>query len=233
MWLGIDEAGRGPVVGPLVLAGVWVRRAALLRLVALGVRDSKRFGAGPGAQRRRAALAAQIRQTASCTLVLSVDAPEVDRRVRLGELNLLEQELAAAVIASGPPARRIVADGERLFAPLRQRWPQLLARDRADAEFPVVAAASLVAKAERDAQFAAIVAALRPAGPPLRGGGYANAATASFLEEHVAAHGQLPPEVRRSWDWAVLRRIDRRLAGVHPTGPGEQLTLPGAEGEDR
>jgi len=39
--LGIDEAGRGPVIGPLVICGVLIRQACLAELIKKGVRDSK------------------------------------------------------------------------------------------------------------------------------------------------------------------------------------------------
>ncbi len=226
MLLGIDEAGRGPVIGPLVMGGVWVRPAHQSKLLDLGVRDSKAFGSSASAQRRRGQLAAQIRAVAVQVTVLCVDAAEVARRVRLGELNLLEQELAEAIISSGPGARRILADGERLFGPLRERYPQLHALDRADETYPCVSAASIVAKVERDLRYRAIVEQFEAELGPIRGGGYANRETARFVRAYFERHGQLPPETRDSWDWSVLREIHRIRAGARPVRPAEQLDLP-------
>jgi len=226
MILGIDEAGRGPVIGPLVLCGVWVRSAHQRRLVELGVRDSKAFGSTAAAQRRRGQLADQIRGVAVCVTLLTVEAAEVARRTRLGELNLLEQELALAVIANGPPARRIVADGERLFGCLTETHPQLRAQDRADQDSPAVSAASILAKVERDRRFHEIVAGLEAELGPIRGGGYANRETAAFLRAYFERHGELPPEVRECWSWSVLREIARLKAGAGPVRRAEQLTLP-------
>jgi ribonuclease HII len=225
MILGIDEAGRGPVIGPLVLCGIWARRSRLQKLEGIGARDSKSFGSTERARKRRAQLAAQIRTIADHIILLCVDAAEVDRRTRLGELNLLEQELAAAVISAGPAADRIIADGARLFGPLRAAHPQLRAKDHADANHVLVAAASIVAKDERDAQFARIVAQIEGEFGPIRGGGYANGETAKFLRTYFERHGQLPAEVRRSWSWAVLREINRRQAGAAPVRRAEQLSL--------
>jgi ribonuclease HII len=225
MHLGIDEAGRGPVIGPLVLGGVWVRPELRTKLRDLGVKDSKSFGSSEKGQRRREQLAAQIRGVASCVVVLSVDAVEVSRRVRLGELNLLEQELAEAIVASGPPAHRITADGERLFGPLRARHPQLRALDRADQSHPCVAAASIVAKVERDAQYRRIVERFEAELGPVRGGGYVNNETARFLRAYFERFGELPSDVRDSWNWSVLRELHRRRAGLPPVQEGEQLSL--------
>lgn len=209
MILGIDEAGRGPAVGPLVLCGVWLSPRAEAGLKTLGVRDSKAFGSTETARARREQLAHQIREVAAHVTVLVADAAEVDRRVERQELNQMEQELARAVIESGPPARRIVADGARLFGPLCPDFPRLRAVDHADATCLAVAAASILAKVERDARYQAIIDPLQQAlQQPIQGGGYANAATAAFLRAHARRFGRLPDEVRRSWTWDVIQELD-------------------------
>lgn len=225
MILGIDEAGRGPVIGPLVLCGVWVRRRQLKTLVEIDVRDSKSFGSSSQARLRRRQLAGQIRSLAAHVCLLCVDAAEVDRRVRLGELNLLERELASAIIQSGPNAKRIIADGERLFGPLAETHPGLKAINKADQISPVVAAASIIAKDERDRRFDEIVCGLEEEFGPIKGGGYANPATAAFIKAYFDRNGTLPPQVRRSWSWSVLRDIDRMLAGARPYSKPEQMDL--------
>ena len=52
MILGIDEAGRGPVLGPMVVAGVVLRPPRAGALTRRGVSDSKDFGAGDGARQK-------------------------------------------------------------------------------------------------------------------------------------------------------------------------------------
>ena len=59
---GIDEAGRGPVLGPLVVAGVVLRPQRASALTRRGVSVSKEFGAGEDARLKRAELAGHIRQ---------------------------------------------------------------------------------------------------------------------------------------------------------------------------
>ena len=54
---GVDEAGRGPILGPMALAVVVLDDTGTTTLSELGVQDSKRFGAGEKAQEARAALA--------------------------------------------------------------------------------------------------------------------------------------------------------------------------------
>jgi ribonuclease HII len=227
MLLGIDEAGRGPVIGPLTLCGVWVTDHGARKLRELGIRDSKAFGSSDRARKERARLATEVRRVATHVTLLCVDAAEVDRRVRLGELNLLEQELAEAVILDGPEATRIVADGERLFSPLTARYPQLRARNKADSTSPAVAAASIVAKHERDRLFAEIAARYEPEFGPLGGGGYINPATETFLLAYFDRYRELPVEVRRSWSWQLIKDLERVMAGKKPWRPPEQLDLLG------
>ena len=223
--LGIDEAGRGPVLGPLVLAGVCLRPAAAAALTRAGVADSKRFGSHGTGQLRRAALAARLRDAADSVVVRVVDVEEIDLRVRLHELNHLEREHAEVIISRSAPCGRIVADGARLFSPLRERHPTLEARDRAEQHHVAVAAASIVAKTRRDELFACISRRYAPAYGPLAGGGYENPATHRFLRAYVARHGHLPPEARRAWSWAG---IDYLPAGYDPLAdlpPVGQLAL--------
>ncbi len=210
MILGLDEAGRGPVLGPLVLCGVWLRDDG--DVGDLDLRDSKAYGSGPTARARRRELAREIRRRAACVRLRVAEAAEVDRRVAQGQLNQLERELAQQLIDSGPAADLILADGARLFGPLRPRYPALRAEDRADRHHLAVAAASVVAKDRRDARFARLVAPYEPELGPVRGGGYANRGTEAFLRAYVQRHGALPPGVRRSWRWPVLAELDPAAA---------------------
>ncbi len=205
--IGVDEAGRGPVLGPMALAAVAVTDAQATRLRALGVQDSKAFGATARARARRAELAARVREVASawrCELVAPAD---IDRHTRRGQLNHLERRVATGLLRALALARddRIVCDGARLFGPLAREFPGLRAVDRGEHVHVAVAAASILAKVARDEAFAALAARYEPEFGPLRGGGYPNAATVAFLRAHLARHGRLPPETRQSWGTA--RRV--------------------------
>lgn len=227
--LGIDEAGRGPVLGPLVMAGVALRPRAAAALSRAGVVDSKRFGAGEEAHAARSALARRVRELAESVVVRVVDVAEVDRRTFAGQLNVLEREHAQAIIAASPPAHRIVADGARLFAPLAALYPHLVARDHGEEHHVAVAAASLVAKTRRDELFLCIARRYEADFGPLGGGGYENAATYRFLRAFVERHGRLPPEARQSWGGATAM-LQASLPGLEPTSPAPP---PPAEGRPR
>lgn len=208
MILGIDEAGRGPVLGPLVVAAVTLRPQRAAALTRRGVCDSKSFGAGPDAQERRAELAAHVSRLAEAIRIEVIEHVEVDRYTRRGRLNELERRAARALIAASPPVERIVADGVHVFGPLRGEYPQLEAFDDGESVHVAVAAASIVAKDRRDRLFAAIAERYVEEFGELQGGGYVNAATADFLRRYHSRYGCFPPETRRSWTWKVMLELE-------------------------
>jgi len=199
--LGIDEAGRGPGIGPMVLAAVALDDVSEAFLARAGVRDSKAFGATDAGRQARARLAALIREHAPFVSVETCEVEDVDAYVARRGLNQLERERAELLIRRAPKCSRIIADGRTLFAPLAAEFPNLEAADRAESAHAAVAAASICAKALRDELFAAIASRYQPEFGTLRGGGYVNPATVAFVSEYVRRHGQLPPEARKSWPW--------------------------------
>jgi ribonuclease HII len=203
--LGIDEAGRGPALGAMVMAAVALEPTAARRLRRAGVADSKSFGAGPDAHAQRLALYEIVRAHATWIAIDVCDVEVVDSYVARGELNVLERERATAFILAAPQCRRVIADGRRLFGPLAAAFPHLEARDRAESYHVSVAAASICAKVRRDELFACIAARYAEEFGPVLGGGYVNAATRAFARAYVRRHGTLPPEARHSWPWQGVR----------------------------
>jgi ribonuclease HII len=202
--LGIDEAGRGPGLGPMVLAGVALDDVSAACLAEAGVRDSKAFGAGAAAQRTRADLAALVRERAAWISVEVCEVDEIDAYVARGALNELERERARLLVRQAPACARIIADGRTLFSSLTAEFAHLEAHDKAEALHVAVAAASICAKAERDKRFNDIANRYLPDFGTLRGGGYVNPPTCEFVAEFVRRHGHLPPEARKSWPWHGL-----------------------------
>jgi ribonuclease HII len=199
--LGIDEAGRGPGIGPMVLAAVALDEPVEALLAQAGVQDSKVFGSGIPGRQARARLDALIRTHAPYVSIEICDVAEVDSYVARSALNQLERERASLLIRRAPTCARIIADGRTLFSPLTAEFAHLEAVDRAESAHTAVAAASICAKALRDELFEAIALRYLPEFGALRGGGYVNPATVAFVAEYVRRHGQLPPEARKSWPW--------------------------------
>jgi ribonuclease HII len=205
--MGIDEAGRGPAVGPMVMAAVQLSTRAAAALSRAGLRDSKSYGAGPDARAIRAEMAAKVRGLCTWSMVVVVDVCEIDRRVARGELNVLEREVAERMIAAAPPVDRILADGATLFGALAARHAHLEARNGAEERHAAVAAASVLAKVRRDALYDRIAARYRHELGEIIGGGYVNDGTRRFLRAYAERHGRLPPEARRTWPHPYLRDL--------------------------
>jgi ribonuclease HII len=206
--LGIDEAGRGPVLGPLVVAAVALRPPRAAALTRRGVCDSKAFGAGADAVARRAELATHVRRLADFVGTEVIEHTEVDDYTSRGLLNELERRAARTLIGAAPPARRILADGVHVFGSLCREFSHLQAINDGESAHVAVAAASIVAKDHRDRLFAAIAERYREEFGEVRGGGYVNAATADFIRRYHERYGRFPAETRRSWTWRVLVELE-------------------------
>ena len=198
---GADEAGRGPILGPMVIAVVGVDRSAAISLAKRGVADSKQFGAGSAARAKRRELAQVVRERAPWFRVRAVEVDEIDHYTYRGQLNVLERKVVLELLAElkVDPDARILCDGANMFAPLRNHYPQLRAVNDGESAHVSVAAASILAKDERDRRFAEIATRYADEFGPVTGGGYLNAATRRFLDAYRERHGELPPEARRSW----------------------------------
>ncbi|MCX5747728.1 MAG: hypothetical protein NT062_35130 [Proteobacteria bacterium] len=197
--LGIDEAGRGPAIGPLVMGAVALDSKAAAALTRAGLRDSKSYGAGEEAHQVRCELAAKIREVATFVKTICVEHHEVDDRVARKELNVLERELATRMIEEAPTVDAIIADGKRMFQPLTLRFANFASFDHGEDHHAAVAAASVVAKVLRDERFHAICARYQAEFGEISGGGYANAGTRKFIRAFAERYGRLPDETRRSW----------------------------------
>ncbi len=197
--IGIDEAGKGPVIGSMFVAGV----QNFDGLETLGVRDSKRLSPA-----RREVLATRI-EAATEVVVVEMRAHEIDARRRERTMNEIMVERFADVLIRFQPDRAIVdaADvkPERFAANLRARYQDagggaisLISESKADERYPLVSAASIVAKVHRDHSIRALEAEL---GLTIGSGYPADPKTVHFLKTLRKDHkfDDLPPYVRRSW----------------------------------
>jgi ribonuclease HII len=169
---GVDEAGRGPLAGPVHAAAVVLDP----RQPIAGLADSKVLSPA-----RREALAKQIRERALCWSVVAVEPAEIDA------LNILRASLLAmrrAVLALQPPPQAIWVDGNRL-PDLDGHGFALRAVVGGDARVAEISAASILAKTARDAELVALDAQYPQYGFA-RHKGYPTAEHLAALEQYGA-----------------------------------------------
>jgi len=216
---GIDEAGRGPVIGPLVIAAVAIHKEDLHTLQALGVKDSKQL-----TPQKRQELAHQIRQTATHCQVHILSPHEIDRAVeskrKLHKLNRLEAKAMAHVIEIlRPDIAYIDASDIRpdRFAEHIQEnltyTPKLICEHKADIKYPIVSAASIIAKVERDKA----ITRLQQKHGNIGCGYPSDPNTIKFLEQWIKKHGNYPDFVRKSWKTAknLKQKLDPNQKKLH------------------
>jgi ribonuclease HII len=213
---GVDEAGRGPVIGPLVVAGVLVTEDRLPVLKSMGVRDSKLL-----TPRRREELSRIIRRVALKVCYVDLNPVRIDevvfRGVRLQRLNLLEARAMAEVIDRLSPdvafvdASDVLADRfGRQIRGLLSADSEVVSEHNADENYPVVSAASIMAKVRRDAS----IARLRERYGDFGCGYPHDPKTRLFLLEWARSHGSYPNFVRKSWKTARVLMSEVAWKGV-------------------
>lgn len=199
--LGVDEAGRGSILGPLIMAGVTVNPETQHKLETYGIQDSKLFGSSLKAQKTRAQLAEKICRICPFKII-AVAADDVDFYVENQSLNILEQEKAKTIIST-LPADQVILDGLNLFKPLVDERTSAI--NKADLKYISVAAASILAKSERDRLFEKLIDPYTMEYGEVKGGGYANQATLKFVKWHLKNKYKLPPFYRKSYNWKYLQ----------------------------
>ena len=194
--LGIDEAGRGSVLGPLVIAGVITPEKMNKILERMGVKDSKRL-----APHRRTILSRKLKKMFEYEIVV-ISALEIDKMRADGiNLNDIEKNAMRDLIIKLNPEKAIVdavdVKAERFQMNLcESTGVNVVAEHKADDKYIQVSAASIIAKAERDAQIDEINKEYLKLGGI--GSGYpSDPKTKEFLTNYT--YDEMPDFVRRSW----------------------------------
>ena len=192
--LGIDDAGRGPVIGPMVLAGCLIDEKTEAKLKKLGVKDSKQL-----TQKRREFLSNIIKEEAETFEIIIIPASKIDDKNAKGtKLNELEALVCAKIINKinkGFKKIKVVVDCP---SPSIVKWQDFLktkiknlsnlevsCEHKADKNHVSVSAASVLAKCVREKE----MAKLREKYGDEIGSGYtSDPATIRFLEKHAGKH---------------------------------------------
>jgi len=198
--LGLDEAGRGAVIGPLVICGLLIDEKNEKKLKKIHVKDSKLLSPG-----KRNELVPKIEKIANHIVILKVPACKIDANRRRGiNLNQIEALKISEIINLLEPERAIVDTPsynsnkfrDYLWSKLENKNVELICENFADKNYPVVSAASILAKVERDREIEDIK---RKVGVDFGVGYPHDPATIEFLNE-LAEKGKMPTYVRKTWD---------------------------------
>ena len=201
---GVDDAGRGPIIGPLVIAGILWPEDKHEELRAMGARDSKLL-----TPEQRTKLNTRIRNLALKISVVEAQPKEIDEVVlhaeKLRKLNFLEARMMAQVISELEPDAAYVDASDvnearygediRAFLPASLRGVKIFSEHHADRTYPVVSAASIIAKVRRDA----MIEGLRQQYGDFGSGYISDPKTMAFLRTWRRTHSEYPPIVRLSW----------------------------------
>ncbi len=208
---GVDEAGRGCVIGPLVVAGVMIKAENLSIFSELGVKDSKLLTA-----EKRELLYPVILQLVEKYHTIKVMPYQIDVAVeslrRLHKLNRLEAQTMAQIIEVLKPDEAYVdaADtvehrfGNHIKECLKFKT-RIISKHKADRIYPVVSAASIIAKVERDRE----IASLRLEYGDFGSGYLTDEKTMIFLKQLLEKNEEYPDFIRKSWKPAKRAKSER------------------------
>lgn len=203
MICGVDEAGRGPVIGPLVIAGVTFEDDS--KLIEYNVKDSKKI-----TPKRRETLAKKIREIAADYEIIIISASDIDDMRKNMTLNEIEINVFIKIIDRLKPdicyVDAVDVNDKRFGRNIMSRLsfkPEIISKHKADDIYPIVGAASILAKTTRDMEVRKISQKLEKKLNFTLGSGYpSDPITKKFLRGWVEKFGELPPNVRHSWKTA-------------------------------
>lgn len=203
MIIAIDEAGRGPVLGPLVMCGISINEKESYKLIELGVKDSKLL-----TEKKRIELEPEIKKIIKSYKTIQIEPKELDKLMSSGtNLNKIELLTTAKIINTlegdtaiiDCPSTNLEAYKRELKAQLN-RPVKLIVEHKADLNHPEVSAASIIAKVTRDNK----IRILQEQYDSDFGSGYmSDPLTKKFIEENWEKYPEL---FRKSWSsWKDLK----------------------------
>jgi len=192
---GVDEAGRGSLLGPLVIAGVSLKKEKIRKLKSMGVRDSKKL-----TPLQREKLYKKIIKFVDNYYIAKINPYTIDKSVNKHELNNLEAKYMAKVISKLNPNISYVDSCDVNPTRFGKKISKLAKKDRiksyhnADNRFVIVSAASILAKVNRDRAIKKIQKKHNI------GSGYpSDSKTIVFVKNYLSTKNDIPNFVRSSW----------------------------------
>ena len=203
---GTDEAGRGAVIGPLVVAGVSIDEKDEAKLRKMGVKDSKLLSPA-----RREKLAKEIEKLAKDIMILKVGPCKIDNYRRQGvNLNRMEAMKFAEILSFLDPQKAFIDAPDVNLTMLKGHLQKMVGNDmelvvehKADYNYPVVGAASIVAKVARDEEVREISKKYGDVGP-----GYpSNPITMKWMHDWLEQNKAFPEGIVRE-TWMTTRAVN-------------------------
>lgn len=201
--LGIDEAGRGPVIGSMFIGGFMVDEEDMEELEDLGVKDSKKLS-----DRKREKIRDKL-ESVGDVFLQEFTASSLDDMMDVMTINEIELKGFSDVIDMAEPHKVIMdlpePDAERFIGKVKDLMDkdhhdvEFVAEHGADDNFPVVSAASIVAKSARESHIKHLH---EKYGYDFASGYPHDKPTITFLERYLEEKEELPPETRKAWSTA-------------------------------
>jgi ribonuclease HII len=198
---GVDEAGRGCVIGPLVIAGYLIKEEKIACLLELGVKDSKKLST-----KKRHSIISKIIDLSENFITIYLSPQQIDKVVeskrKFHKLNRLEAKTMAKIINTLKPDKTFIDAADVIEGRFKQYIQECLAvktiivaKHKADEIFPVVSAASIIAKVKRDEE----IRILREKYGDFGSGYLSDKKTTAFLKNWIKNNNEYPVCVRKSW----------------------------------
>jgi ribonuclease HII len=201
----------GPVIGPLVLCGVCYKESDISYLSEIGVKDSKKLSA-----KNRSNLAKLIKQSCQSFKIIIVSPEEIDqRKEKRITLNRLEELKMAEIIRELRP-ESIFIDAvdvnevrftKSMLKLLDYSPKEIISKHKADDLFPIVSAASIIAKDKRDS----LIEDLKRKFGDFGSGYPSDMKTTNFLRDWIRNNQKIPPIARKTWG-TIKKIVDEEIA---------------------
>ncbi|MDD5163263.1 MAG: ribonuclease HII [Candidatus ainarchaeum sp.] len=214
---GIDEAGRGPVLGPMVLAVASIEKSQEELLIEIGVKDSKLL-----TKNQREEQLGPIKKALLEFATIKISPLEIDSLRTWKSLNEIEAMRIGALLNGLKEKPEIVfIDSPDIkqenFGKRIKKYINfetiLRTEHKADINYPIVSAASIIAKTERDSAIAELA---EKAGCTIGSGYPHDPETICFLNDCMKKNNQLPDFARKTWQTSqgmLDKKFQKKLAG--------------------
>jgi ribonuclease HII len=195
---GIDEAGRGSVVGPLVIAGISFDSKNIKVLKDMAITDSKKTS-----PRKRKEKFEEISNLCESIFICKINCSTIDEFVNLNNLNKLESKFMT-IVADNLIANKIIVDScdvnpfrfqQEIKKNLKNKNISIYSYHKADLDNIIVSCASIIAKVTRDKEIAKLKEIL---GKDIGSGYPSDPKTKTFIKNEIKM-GNSKKYIRFSW----------------------------------